>query len=132
MWRICLGWLVAIAIATGTAADAAAPITKIESRHWPDRKVTRRVLDQLAGSLVLQHYPNTGVRPKLPLIDLWFWTHPRVAETPSLCAIDEVTVLFAPAGQSAWRGHARSRQRHPGNDVLLVPRISGCARGGLE
>jgi|GEM_PF-2985103 len=71
-------------------------ITKIESRRLPAAEVKRRTLEQLSRILVLEPYPATTERPKLPLSDLWFWTKTRETFIPGLCAADNVTVYFRP------------------------------------
>jgi hypothetical protein len=82
------------------ACSTTAPITKIESRIWPPKVVTERVLDQFGDVLIPpEPWPKGSDKPKLPLSDLWYTTRSRGTYVAGLCEIDSVVFEFEPAAE---------------------------------
>lgn len=71
------------------------PLSKNQSRELPENIVADRVAKQLADILVSTPMGTPGVRPLRPLSDIWYWTTPRVTDTPDVCESDEVIFSFS-------------------------------------
>jgi hypothetical protein len=69
-------------------------MSKNESRSLPQSVATDRALNQLADILIAMPAGESGVRPKRPLEDLWYWTIPRATNSPGICQTDRVILMF--------------------------------------
>lgn len=76
-------------------AGGGGTITKLEARTLPAVQVERRVMAQLAD-LVSEDRPSRRQAPVNPLTQMSFSTEPYATDTPGLCRIDTLTVLFRP------------------------------------
>lgn len=93
------------------AAGGAGTITKLEARTLPAVQVERRVMAQLAD-LVSEDRPSRRQAPVNPLTSMSFSTEPYATDTPGLCRVDTLAVLFRPL--RAGRGDANTPVRASG------------------